>query len=126
MPAGFHASRPRRRRRADYPTGPVKIIVAQAAGGSLDVLLRLVAEHLGRAWGTQAVVLNMPTGSGVVAARAAASAAPDGLTLFMASASIFTVLPETQANLSFDVADFVPIGLTGEQPMAIVVSPRSA
>ena len=110
----------------DYPTGPVKIIVAQAAGGSLDVLLRVVAEHLGRAWGSQPVVLNMPAGSGVIAARAAASAAPDGYTLFMASASAFTVLPETQTNLSFDVADFVPIGLTGEQPMAIVVSPSLA
>ncbi len=107
----------------DYPAGPVKIIVAQAAGGSLDILLRIVAEHLGKLWGTQPVVLNMPTGSGVVAARTAAAAAPDGYTLLMASASAYTVMPETQPNLPFDVADFVPIGLAGEQPMAIVVSP---
>ena len=109
---------------ADYPDGPVKIIVAQSAGGSLDVILRLVAEHLSRTWGKQVVVMNVPTGgSGVVAARNTASAAPDGYTLFMASASIFTVLPEVQPNLPFDVGDFVPIGFTGEQSMAIVVSP---
>lgn len=108
---------------ADYPTGPVKIIVAQAAGGSLDVMLRIVADHLGRVWGTQIVVLNVPTGAGVVATRTTAAAAPDGHTLFMAGASVFTVLPETQAALAPEIAGFVPIGLTGEQPMAIVVSP---
>src|SRR5262249_12481605 len=67
----------------DYPSGPVKIIVAQSAGGSLDVLLRVSAEHLSRTWGKQVVVLNMPAGGvGVIAARAAAAAPPDGYTLF--------------------------------------------
>jgi len=66
---------------ANYPAGPVKIIVAQAAGGSLDVLLRVSAEHLSRAWGKQVVVLNLPAGGvGVIAARAAAAAPSDGYT----------------------------------------------
>jgi len=109
---------------ASYPSGPVKIIVAQAAGGSLDVILRVSAGELSKTWGQQVVVLNMPAGgTGAIAARAAASAAPDGHTLFMAGASLFTILPETQTNLPFDVGDFVPIAMTGEQPMAIVVSP---
>jgi len=109
---------------ADYPAGPVKIIVAQAAGGSLDVLLRVSAEHLSRTWGKQVVVLNMPAGGvGVIAARAAAAAPPDGYTLFMAGKSIFTILPEIQANLPFNVDVFVPVALTGEQPFGIVVSP---
>ena len=111
-------------RAADYPDRPVKIIVAQAAGGSLDVILRLVAEPLGRAWRQQVVVLNMPAGgTGIIAARAAASAEPDGYTLFMAGASIFTVLPQTKAGQSFDVSELTPIGLTSEQPVGIVVSP---
>lgn len=108
---------------ADYPSGPVKIIVAQAAGASLDVLLRVVTDHLSRAWGSQVVVLNVPTGAGVVASRALASATPDGHTLFMAGASVYTVLPETQPTLAADIANFIPISFTGEQPMAIVVSP---
>jgi tripartite-type tricarboxylate transporter receptor subunit TctC len=109
---------------AEYPVGPVKIIVAQAAGGSLDVILRIAAGELSKAWGQQVVVLNMPAGgTGAIAARAAASAAPDGHSLFMAGASLFTILPEIQTNLLFDVGDFVPIAMTGEQPMAVVVSP---
>src|SRR5262249_58380977 len=85
---------------ADYPAGPVKIIVAQAAGGSLDVLLRVSAEHLSRTWGKQVVVLNMPAGGvGVIAARAAATAPPDGYTLFMAGKSVFPILPAIPANL---------------------------
>jgi tripartite-type tricarboxylate transporter receptor subunit TctC len=111
-------------RAADYPAGPVKIIVAQAAGGSLDVILRVAAGELSKTWGQQVVVLNMPAGgTGVIAARAAANAVPDGHTLFMAGASLFTILPEIQTNLPFNVDDFVPIAMTGEQPMAIVASP---
>jgi tripartite-type tricarboxylate transporter receptor subunit TctC len=109
---------------ADYPAGPVKIIVAQAAGGSLDVILRIAAGELSKAWGQQVVVLNMPAGgTGAISARAVASAAPDGYTLFMAGASLFTILPEIQTDLPFNVGDLVPIAMTGEQPMAIVVSP---
>src|SRR5262249_24013562 len=107
---------------ADYPAKPVKIIVQQAAGGSLDVILRIVAEHLSRVWGMQSIVLNQPRAGGIIAAPAAATAAPDGYTLFMSAASIFLVLPQHQTNLSFDVSDFVPIGFVGEQPMAIAVS----
>ncbi len=111
-------------RAADYPAGPVKIIVAQAAGGSLDVILRIAAGELSKTWGQQVVVLNLPAGgTGAIAARTAASAVPDGYTLFMAGASLFTILPEIQTNLPFNVDDFVPIAMTGEQPMAIVVSP---
>jgi tripartite-type tricarboxylate transporter receptor subunit TctC len=111
---------------ADYPVGPVKIIVAQGAGGSLDVLLRLIADHLSRIWGSQVVVVNAPTGGGVVAARTVAGATPDGHTLFLAGASVFTVLPETQPSLAAEIADFVPICFTGEQPMAIAVTPSVA
>src|SRR5262249_60218186 len=94
---------------ADYPARSVKIIVAQAAGGSLDVLLRVSAEHLSRTWGKQVVVLNMPAGGvGVIAARAAAAAPPDGYTLFMAGKSIFTSPPEIQAHPPFHVPHLVP------------------
>ena len=60
---------------------------------------------------------------GAIAARAAASAAPDGYTLYMAIASTFISLPELQPNLAPSINDFVPIGFVGEVPMAIAVSP---
>jgi tripartite-type tricarboxylate transporter receptor subunit TctC len=107
---------------ADYPAGPVKVIVPQAAGGSLDVIMRIVAEHLEKSWRKQAIIINLPGAGGVLAARAAATAAPDGYTLLMAPMSIYTILPEAQTTLPFNVADFVPIAFISEQPFGIVIS----
>src|SRR3954470_12677165 len=94
-------------RSEDFPNRPVKIIVQTAAGSSLDVMARLVAERLGPILGQQAIALNQAGAGVVIAARATAASAPDGYTLFMAGASVFVVLPEIQRNLPFDVNDFV-------------------
>jgi tripartite-type tricarboxylate transporter receptor subunit TctC len=107
-----------------FPARPVKIIVQTAAGSSLDVMARIVAERLSQIWGQQAIVVNQAGAGGVVAARATAASPADGYTLFMAGASVFVVLPEIQRNLPFDVNDFVPIGFVAEQPYAILVSPK--
>src|SRR5205823_9091615 len=107
----------------NYPTGPVKFITQLAPGGGTDPAMRVVIDGLGRMWGQQTVLVNQPGAGGATAARAAASAAPDGLTLYMAITSTFTVLPLAQPNLSFNVNDFVPIGFVGEVPIAIAVSP---
>ena len=66
--------------------------------------------------------MNQPGAGGLIAARALASSAPDGYTLFMAASSVFVSLPELQSNLPFDVSDFVPIGYIGEQPFALGVA----
>jgi tripartite-type tricarboxylate transporter receptor subunit TctC len=118
------AAAPPAARAQSYPTGPVKIIVGVGAGSSADVILRVVADHLARHWGQQVVVLNQPGAGGALAIRAAGSAPPDGGTLYIALASNFVALPETQAGLPFDVArDFVPIGYIGEHPVVIAASP---
>ena len=106
-----------------YPTGPVKFITQLAPGGGTDPAMRIVIDGLGKLWGQQTILVNQPGASGVTGARAAATAAPDGYTLFMAIASTFTVLPLIQPNLPFNVSDFVPIGFVGEVPIAIAVSP---
>jgi tripartite-type tricarboxylate transporter receptor subunit TctC len=106
-----------------YPTGPVKFITQLTAGSGTDPAMRIVIDHLGKMWGQQTVLINRPGAGGAIAARAAATATPDGQTLYMAVASTFTVLPEAQTNLPFNVNDFVPIGFVGEVPMGIAVSP---
>jgi tripartite-type tricarboxylate transporter receptor subunit TctC len=106
-----------------YPTAPVKFITQLSAGSGTDPAMRIVIDQLGRMWGQQTVLINQPGAGGAIAARAAATAAPDGHTLYMAVASTFTVLPEVQTNLPFNVNDFVPIGFVGEVPMGIAVSP---
>jgi tripartite-type tricarboxylate transporter receptor subunit TctC len=104
-----------------YPAGPVKFITQLAAGSGTDPAMRIVTDRLGKMWGQQTVLVNQPGAGGAIAARAAAAAAPDGHTLYMAIASTFTVLPLTQPNLN--VNDFVPIGFVGEVPIAVAVSP---
>jgi tripartite-type tricarboxylate transporter receptor subunit TctC len=105
-----------------FPQRPVKIIVQTAAGSSIDVAARIVAEALSRKWGQQAYVLNQPGAGGAIAAKALASAAPDGETLLFAASSIFIALPELQKQQAASIASFVPISFVGEQPMAVAVT----
>ena len=108
---------------ASYPSKPVKIIVQVPAGNGPDVVLRIIADRLGGIWQQQPVIINRPGAGGLLAARAAVAAEPDGYTLFDAITSTLLVLPITQ-NLSFDPnEDLLPIGQVGEQPFVIGVSP---
>jgi tripartite-type tricarboxylate transporter receptor subunit TctC len=108
----------------DYPKRPVTIIVPAGAGSSPDVIARIVAERLSQGWGQQAVITNRPGGGGMIATQAMAGAERDGHTLFMAIASIFTVMPELQPKLPIDLdRDLVPIAFIADQPMMIAVHP---
>lgn len=108
-----------------YPNKPVKIIVQTAAGSSIDVAARLLADHLTRRWGQQAFVVNQPGAGGAIATRALTTSPNDGYTLFFAASSVFLVLPELQKNLATDINAMVPIAFVGETPMAIAVSAKS-
>jgi tripartite-type tricarboxylate transporter receptor subunit TctC len=111
-------------RSQDYPTKPVTFITPAAAGNSPDVATRIVADRLTQIWKQQIVVLNRPGAGGLIAAQAAAAAENDGYTLYMSQASTFTVLPvEQEGKLTLNLQTaFVPIGLVGEQPIAIAVN----
>ncbi len=106
-----------------FPGGAVKFITQLGAGSGTDPAMRIVIDHLGNIWGQQTVLVNQPGAGGALAARAVHSAPPDGRTLYMAIASTFTVLPQTQPNLPFNVDELVPIGFVGEVPMAIAAAP---
>src|SRR5262245_11817413 len=66
-----------------YPDRPVRIIIAFAAGGTIDTLGRIVAQKLGDAWGQSVFVENRPGAGGNIGAQAAAQSAPDGSTLHL-------------------------------------------
>jgi tripartite-type tricarboxylate transporter receptor subunit TctC len=108
----------------DYPSKPVTIITPAAAGNSPDVVTRVVADKLSQLWNQQAVVLNRPGAGGLVAIQAAAGLPTDGYSLYMVQASTFTVLPITQKDkIPVDMQKaFIPIGLVGEQPIAVAVN----
>ena len=83
----------------DYPTHPVRFITDSAPGSSIDVPVRIIAEGLSRIWGQQAAVINQPGAGGAIAARTAATAAPDGYTFGVMAASAFVTLPGAADNL---------------------------
>jgi tripartite-type tricarboxylate transporter receptor subunit TctC len=108
----------------DYPTHPVRLITDSAPGSSIDVPVRIIAEGLSRIWGQQAVVINQPGAGGAIAARNAATAAPDGYTLGVMAASAFVTLPGTADNLPIQIPrDFTPVGYLGGAPMFVAAAP---
>ena len=96
-----------------YPTHAVRLIVPFAAGGSVDVLSRLVGEELSKRWGQTVVVDNRPGAAGNLAAEIVARSKPDGYTLLVTAAA-FAVNATLYQNLRFDPKkDFVPVAMIG-------------
>lgn len=107
-----------------YPTKPVTMIVAATAGAGPDVLARIVADGLSRAWGQRITVMNKTGGYGAPALQAVTSAPADGHTLVVSIASSFIVWPEIQKAAAIELQrEIIPIGLLGVQPMMIAVHP---
>jgi tripartite-type tricarboxylate transporter receptor subunit TctC len=94
-----------------YPAKPVRIVVPFGAGGSTDVLARLVAPRLSESLKQNFIVESMPGADGIVGTSAVARAAPDGYTLLMTAASPLTLAPLLQKVPYDPVKDFAPISL---------------
>ncbi|RPJ47416.1 MAG: tripartite tricarboxylate transporter substrate binding protein [Betaproteobacteria bacterium] len=106
-----------------YPAKTVRLIVPFAAGGSTDIMGRLVAQKLSEAWGQQVIVDNRPGGSTVIGTDIVAKSAPDGHTLLVTPAP-FTIVPSLLKKLPYDPArDFEPITLINTTPLVVVVNP---
>jgi tripartite-type tricarboxylate transporter receptor subunit TctC len=106
-----------------YPSKPIRIIVPYAAGGSVDMSTRLVANKLSERIGKQ-VILDFRAGGGsIVGTEVVAKEKPDGYTLLGGSSGM-TILPALRRELPFDVVkSFVPIAKTADSPTALVVHP---
>jgi tripartite-type tricarboxylate transporter receptor subunit TctC len=107
-----------------YPSKTITMIVPFAAGGSTDVIGRLVAEGLRAELGQSIVVDNRGGAGGAVGTAAIAKAAPDGYTIGMGTASTLAINPATYKSLPFDVLqDLVPIGNIAAVPNIMSVNP---
>ncbi|MCC7426682.1 MAG: tripartite tricarboxylate transporter substrate binding protein [Alphaproteobacteria bacterium] len=110
-----------------WPTRPVRFIVAYPAGGSTDIVARLMADRLSRVWGQPVVVENRAGAAGTIGADSVAKAAPDGYTLLFAASPEMAIARSTQRNLPYDpVRDFAPISLTATSPFLLVAHPGLA
>lgn len=106
-----------------YPQRPVRMVVAVVAGGSTDIMARMVGAKLGERIGQQVVIDNRPGGSSIIGSDIVAKAQPDGHTLLMASGS-FGTISSLFKKLPFDIEkDLAPVCFIGTSPYVLVVQP---
>ena len=108
---------------ADYPTKPIRMIVAFAAGGAPDLIGRIMGQKLNEEMGQPVIVDNRPGATGNVGAEIVAKANPDGYTLFLATLSV-AISPAFYKSLAFDpVGSFAPVAMVASVPLILVVHP---
>lgn len=106
-----------------YPTKPVRVIIPFGAGGSTDVLIRIVASKLPDSLGQQVVIDNRTGAGGMIGTEIAAKANPDGYTL-LGTGSPHAIFPNLYKKLSYNpLKDFAPIMQIASQPYGLAVHP---
>jgi len=107
---------------AAYPERPVRIIVPVSAGGGVDALARIIAQHYNAVWGQPFIVDNRPGAGGSLGPEMVARATADGYTLMVSSSSYIT--NAAIRSVRYDpIADFQPITKLTTNPYLIVVTP---
>jgi tripartite-type tricarboxylate transporter receptor subunit TctC len=110
----------------DYPSKPVRFVVPYAAGGSGDLLARLLGEKLSKIWGQQVVVDNKPGAGGLIGTEFAARSDPDGYTIYLATDGPVTVAPTLhKKQLPYDwKRDFAPVSMMAVGYQILLSSPK--
>jgi tripartite-type tricarboxylate transporter receptor subunit TctC len=107
----------------DYPARVVKIVVPFPAGGTADVMPRVIAEWLSRKWGRSVIIENHTGAGGNVGAEVVAKSDPDGYTLLASPPPPLVINQNLYPHLDFDPLQFVPVVVLGRVPNALVVNP---
>jgi tripartite-type tricarboxylate transporter receptor subunit TctC len=106
-----------------WPTKPVRLIVADAAGGAPDQLARILAPRLSEGLGQQMIVDNRPGAGGALGADIAAKAPADGHTLLLTTTAIYAILPSLKKDLPYDaLRDFAPVSRLATASNVLVVN----
>jgi len=107
-----------------YPSRPVRLIIAQTTGTSVDTLCRVLAVKLGEELGQQIVADNRGGAGGTIGAEIAAHAVPDGHTLLATSTGVQVISPQIYKKLNYQpVKDFAQISLFAVTQNLLVVNP---
>ncbi len=107
----------------DYPNRPIKLVVPFPAGGTTDIVGRIVAEHASRRLGQQMIVENRPGAGGNIGTELVKRAAPDGYTLSLCTIGTCAINGSIYARTGFDLErDFVPVALIGGVVNVLVVN----
>src|SRR5918993_687309 len=119
VPAALAAERP-----AEYPARPIRLVVPFVAGGSTDIIARVVGQKLAEQWGKQVVVDNRGGANGVIAMEIVARTAPDGYTLVLGYIANLGTAPALNPKLPYDpVKDYAPISHIASAPSIGVIHP---
>jgi len=106
-----------------FPTRPITLVVPFAAGGSTDIVARIVGQKMGEILGQTVVIENRAGAGGSVGGTAVAKSAPDGYTILMGTISTHAINPAVLKNPQTDpVKDFSPIALLADVPSVLVVT----
>ncbi len=107
-----------------YPNRQIRIIVAFAPGGATDILGRIVADHLSKAWNTQVIVDNKTGAGGNLGSDLVAKSPPDGYTLLLGTVGSAVTNQFLYKNMPFDTATaFTNVALVGEVANVLAVHP---
>jgi tripartite-type tricarboxylate transporter receptor subunit TctC len=107
-----------------YPSKPIKIVVPFPAGGTSDVLARILGQKMTESWGQPVVIENKPGSSGNLGADLVAKAAPDGYTFVLMDVGNLVISPAL-FKLPFNVAnDFAPVAMVAYSPHLLAVSTK--
>ncbi len=107
----------------DYPGIAIRIVVPFPAGGSADLIPRIVGEKLAAKWGQPVVVENRPGAAGNIGAEFVYKAEPDGYLLLSAPPPPLVINQSLYAKLAFDPAQFVPVSVMAAIPNVLLVNP---
>jgi tripartite-type tricarboxylate transporter receptor subunit TctC len=106
-----------------YPTKPIKMVVPYTPGSPVDVLARLVTQHLSVRLGQPIVIDNRPGAGTTIGTKAAADAAPDGYTLLIGATS-FVIAASLYPTIDYDpVKSFAPVAMLAIAPQTLVIEP---
>jgi tripartite-type tricarboxylate transporter receptor subunit TctC len=109
----------------DFPTRPVRIVVAFPPGGPTDFVGRLVADKMTKLLGQRVYIDNKPGANGTLGGGDVAKSDPDGYSLFLTTSGAVTVSPHMMAKMPFDTfRDFAPVALVTTVNEVLVVSPK--
>jgi tripartite-type tricarboxylate transporter receptor subunit TctC len=108
-----------------YPSRPITMVVAFAAGGSTDLIARVLAQRMGSVLGQTVIVENKGGADGAIGTAAVTRAAPDGYTVILSTTSTHVINPLLYKNIAYNPStDFEPVSLVAQSPNILVSSPK--
>ncbi len=109
----------------DFPTRPIRMVIAFPAGGPTDFVGRLIAEKMKAVLGQPVIIENKPGANGTLGAEAVVKSDPDGHTLFLSTVGAVAVSPHIYPNMPYDpLRDFAPVAEVVSNTTMLVVNPK--